>query len=218
MTENIENSLLLHRVDRIEKLLNGFDVLLADNILDALLADNVRLSWLIAEAKNENDKMLCRIVELERKIDAVDTEYVNVGSDIWLSIKNTKHYTLHNRPIRYNMICKLVNLEKLVISGFTGAYEKEGKEILANSNVSRIDILCEYLPNLQNFPNCRMLTINVNSPIISVSNLISTLSMYKHNITTLSISNGSEGFTKELPTLINYCKSNDITMVKYYAL
>ena len=211
MTENIENSLLLHRVDKIEKLLNGFDVLLADNILDALLADNVRLSWLIAEAKNENDKMLCRIVELERKIDAVDTEYVNVGSNIWVSIKDTKRYVVtDNKPIRHNMICKLVNLETLVITG-----NASGKEILANSNVSSIEIRCEYLPNLQNFPNCRMLSISCGSSYLSVSNIISTLSMYKHNITTLSVNNPYDGFTKELPTLINYCKSNGITIVKY---
>jgi hypothetical protein len=201
-----EISLLFNRVDKIEKLLNGFD---------ALLADNIRLSWLIAEAKNENDKMLTRIVELERKIDAVDTEYVHVGSDIWVNIKDTKRYVVNdNKPIRHNMICKLVNLETLVITG-----NASGKEILANSNVSRLEIRCEYLPNLQNFPNCRMLSICGGS-YLSVSNIISTLSMYKHNITTLSVNNSNDGLTKELPTLNNYCKSNGITMVKYeyYAL
>jgi len=174
----------------------------------------VDAEYLLTETLDENAKLSARIAELERKIDVVDTEYVQVSSDRWLSVNDTKTLLFntdgsHKSPMRHNMVCKLRNLEKLTICN------NSRPETLANKNVSHIDVKSGYLPNLGNFPSCKILSIDVNSPLLTAHTLISTLSTQKHNINTLSVSSGCAPIMTEHATLVNYCKSNGITMVKY---
>lgn len=185
--------------------------------MDAVNADYLQLSWRLAETLIENTKLSGRIADLEQAIDVVDTEYVQISSDRWLSVKDTKTLLFstdgsHRSPMRHNMVCKLRNLEKLTICN------NSRPETLANKHVSHIDVNSAYLPTLGNFPSCKILSINVNSPLLTAHTLISTLSTQKHNIKTISVSAGCAPIMTEHATLVNYCKSNDITMVKYSSL
>ena len=230
---------VLQRMSELEK---KMDVVNADYLqlswrLCETLDENAKLSTRIAdlEAKidavdtdteviDENAKLSVRIAELERKVDVLDTEYVQTSYLMWLSVKDTKMLSfkcgcatccrvpgsISSNTTRPNMISKLINLERLVIH----VPCKESIETISNSNVTLIDICCDYLPNMENFPSCSKLTILSNE--ITTSTLISTLSTYKHKIETLSIHfEHCREITKERKTLENYCKNKGISIVKY---
>jgi tetrahydromethanopterin S-methyltransferase subunit G len=182
--------------------------------MDVVNADYLQLSWRLAETLDENAKLSARITELERKVDVVDTEYVQVSSDRWLSVKDTKTLRLGQclRDIlRPNMLCKLINLEKLYID----IIKEADLEIYANKNVNHIHITWRYLPNFENFPSCRILSIEINQEL-KVSVVISTLSAQKHNIKTISVSaNGYGQFIRDLKNLENYCKISGIAWERH---
>jgi tetrahydromethanopterin S-methyltransferase subunit G len=219
---------MLQRMSEVEKKMNALnaDYLQLSWRFAETLDENAKLSariaelerkvsevdaeYLLTEVIDENTKLSARVAELERKIDVVDTEYVQVSSDRWLSVKDTKTLLFRSdAPMRPNMVCKLINLDKLTICN------NSRPETLANKNVRHIDVNSEYLPTLGNFPSCKTLSINVNSNLLTAHTLISALSTQKHNINTLSVSSGCAPIMTEHATLVNYCKSNGITMVKY---
>jgi hypothetical protein len=109
------------------------------------------------------------------------------------------------------MLCKLINLETLRIGDF--AKKSTDLEIYANKNVNRIDIMVgSRIPNLDNFPSCRVLCIN--SMEIKISVVVSTLSAHKHNIHTVMVPRSGHGeFVAELKNLENYCKTSGIAFV-----
>jgi hypothetical protein len=168
-----------------------------------------------ATVNSENAKLSSRIAELERSIDVVDTEYVQVSSNRWLSVKDTKDLDLYESAcIRPNMLCKLINLEALNIYSLKC---HEELETYANKNVKRILIGYPGLPNFENFPSCRILFIDHME--LEVSTIISTLSEQKHNIR--SISFGANGYwgmrmDKDKLRLENYCKTSGIEMTHHY--
>lgn len=185
--------------------------------MDAVNADYLQLSWRLAETLIENTKLSDRIAELEAKIDVVDTEYVQVHSDRWLSVKDTKKLqisgALHDR-LRPHMLCKLINLETLVISDLAKPAELE---FYGNKNINRIEMCGSKMPNLENFPSCRVLVININAcNQLKVSIVVSTLSTYKHNINTVMVSSDGYGqFVSDIQLLENYCKISGIAWVRY---
>lgn len=190
-----ENTKLTARIAELERKVNEVDA-----------------EYLLAETLDENAKLSARIAELERKVDVVDTEYVHVSSDVWLSVKDTKTLDLRtiNRQtdkIRQNMLCKLINLEKLTINGIMGPRDIEH---ISNTNVNHIHIKAGFIPNLENFPSCCMLSFD-NGAAPPANILISTLSTQKNNIKTLSFSNTLGADDRIL--LANYCKSNVISIV-----
>ena len=182
--------------------------------MDTVNADYLQLSWRLCETLNENAKLSDRIAELERKADVVDTEYVQVSSDRWLSVKDTKTLRLSQSLrdiLRPNMLCKLINLEKLYID----IIKEADLEIYANKNVNHINVCSGYLPNFENFPSCRILSIEINQEL-KVSIVISTLSAQKHNIKTISVSASGYGqFVADLKNLENYCKMSGIAWVRH---
>jgi hypothetical protein len=176
-------------------------------------ANEVDAEYLLTETLDENVKLSTRIADLEAKIDVVDTEYVNVSSDVWLSVKDTKTLELtakgNQHKIRQNMLCKLINLEKLEIHSSVPTINIEH---ISNKNVTHINIKngC-ILPNIENFPSCCMLTFENYAPPSNM--LISQLSTQKNNIKTISFSNPPAASDRIL--LANYCKSAGISIVEY---
>lgn len=186
-----ENTKLTARIAELERKVNDVDA-----------------EYVLTEVIDENAKLSARIAELERKVDVVDTEYVQLNNDRWVSVKDTKTLELSTKlsqhKIRQNMLCKLINLDKLTING---SIPQNDIEHISNTNVTHIHSKNGCIPNLENFPSCHMLTFeNFVPPNV----LISTLSTQKHNIKTLS-------FSKTGPTdriiLENYCKRVGISIV-----
>jgi len=134
-----------------------------------------------------------------------------------LSVKDTKQLVVNNKPdgmIRPNMVCKLINLETLIIGNIR---DPADLEIYANKNVSRIEMWGSKLPNFENFPSCRKLSINICScRELTALTLVSTLSTQKHNIQTLSVSaDGIGGIIGDVKNLENYCKINGIAWERH---
>lgn len=181
--------------------------------LERKVNEEVDAEYLLAETLDENAKLSARIAELERKVDVVDTEYVQLNNDRWVSVKDTKTLELSTKlsqhKIRQNMLCKLINLDKLTIHGSVPTIDIEH---ISNKNVTHIHSKNGCIPNLENFPQCRMLTFENYAPPINI--LISTLSTQKNNIKTLSFSNTSGGADDRI-LLANYCKSVGIAIVEY---
>jgi tetrahydromethanopterin S-methyltransferase subunit G len=187
-----ENTKLTARIAELERKVNDVDA-----------------EYVLTEVIDENAKLSARIAELERNVDVVDTEYVQLNNDRWVSVKDTKTLELSTKlsqhKIRQNMLCKLINLDKLTIHG---SIPQNDIEHISNTNVTHIHSKNGCIPNLENFPSCHMLTFENFVPPTNV--LISTLSTQKHNIKTLS-------FSKTGPTdriiLENYCKRVGISIV-----
>ena len=191
-----ENTKLTARIAELERKVNDVDA-----------------EYLLAETLDENAKLSARIAELERKVDVVDTEYVQLNNDRWVSVKDTKTLELSTKlsqpKIRQNMLCKLINLDKLTIHGSVPTIDIEH---ISNTNVTHIHSKNGCIPNLENFPSCRMLTFENHAPPANI--LISTLSTQKNNIKTLSFSNTSGGADDRI-LLANYCKSVGISIVAF---
>jgi tetrahydromethanopterin S-methyltransferase subunit G len=184
--------------------------------MDAVNADYLQLSWRLCETLNENTKLSARIADLEAMVDVVDTEYVQVHSDRWLNVKDTKKLQVSQSladRLRPHMLCKLINLETLVISDLAKPAELE---IYANKNVTRIDMYGSKMPNLENFPSCRTLHFSIcGCGELKVSIVVSTLSTHRHNITTVMVSTDGHGkFLEDLKILENYCKNSGIAWVR----
>lgn len=234
---------VLQRMSELEK---KMDVVNADYLqlswrLCETLDENAKLSARIAELEakidvvdtdteviDENAKLSARIADLEAKIDVVDTEYIqtcppanqHIVASTWLSVNDTKVLGFGGNGgidtgIRPNMVCKLINLETLHIGNLS--QNLAALEICANKNVSHITLCGENLPNFENFPSCRKLTIYINScRELKVSVVISTLSAQKHNIKTISVSADGYGqFVGDLKNLENYCKISGIAWERH---
>jgi tetrahydromethanopterin S-methyltransferase subunit G len=190
-----ENAKLSARIDELERKVNEVDA-----------------EYLLTETLDENAKLSTRIADLEAKIDVVDTEYVQLNNDRWVSAKDTKTLELttkgNQHKIRQNMLCKLINLEKLTIHGSVPTIDIEH---ISNKNVTHINIKNGCIPNLENFPSCCMLTFENYAPPSNV--VISTLSAQKNNIKTISFSNPPAA--SDLILLANYCKSVGISIVAF---
>ena len=195
-----ENTKLTARIAELERKVNDVDA-----------------EYVLTEVIDENAKLSARIAELERKVDVVDTEYVQLDSERWVSVKDTTTLVLSTKlcnsrgyvKIRPNMLCKLINLEKLTINDSMGPRDIEH---ISNTNVNHIHMKAGFIPNLENFPSCRMLTFENHAPPANI--LISTLSTQKNNIKTLSFSNTSGGADDRI-LLANYCKSVGISIVAF---
>jgi len=192
-----ENAKLSTRIAELERKINEVDA-----------------EYLLAETLDENAKLSTRIADLEAKIDVVDTEYVQLNNDRWVSVKDTKMLELtptggsETVTVRQNMLCKLINLEKLTIYGTMGPRYMDD---MSNKNVKHIHIKNAMLPNFENFPSCCMLTFDKWAPPLNI--LISQLSAQKNNIKTISFSNNSR--PSNCIPLANYCKTAGISIVEY---
>ena len=191
-----ENSKLSARIDELVRKVNEVDA-----------------EYLLTETLDENAKLSTRIADLEAKIDVVDTEYVQLDSETWLSAKDTKTLVLSRKSsslvkIRQNMLCKLINLEKLTIHD---SMPQRDIENISNKNVTHIHVKNGCILNLENFPSCCMLTFEKYTPPSNM--LISQLSTQKNNIKTLSFSNSPAASDRIL--LANYCKSVGISIVAF---
>ena len=200
-------------------------------------SENVRLCSLVAKFEDKyNEENTCRIAELEvmveqnnriseveRKIDFIDTEHISIGTRLWRV--DTKHVrasccnsscvsstTNPSGRCRSNL-CKLHTLTKLEILHFGDGVCNDTLEIMSNKNVKYITTTTtSSFPDLDGFPSCHTLMYDAHTrpEYNTISLLVSSLSIYKHNITRIAI---GDQVGEDRTILKNYCKMNNIQMI-----